>query len=100
MEFISAGLTPRRWAEVLWRGVAWDEHADTARIAVAFDSLAGKVTRWPSPAEWRDHLPARRLVAALPPVVLTEAQCEANIRRLHAIVGGLGIESNREDEQP
>ena len=100
MEFIGAGLTPRRWAEVLWPGIAWDEQADTGRIAAAFDALAGKVTRWPSPAEWRQHLPPRRLVSALPPVVLTEAQREANMRRLHAIVGGLGIPTNREDNQP
>lgn len=59
--------TAKVWAQALWPGRAWDEHLDAARIGEAFRMLALHETRWPTPAVFLRHLPARAPKKALPP---------------------------------
>lgn len=73
------------WISALWAGRDWTE-ADAPRIHQGFVTLARDAVRWPSPAELRHRLPARRPAPGLPPPALTPEQRSANLARLRTII--------------
>lgn len=58
--------TAKVWVHALWPGRAWDEEADAPRIGEAFRQITLCETRWPTPAVFLRHLPARAPVPQLP----------------------------------
>lgn len=53
--------------QALWPGRMWDERLDAERIGEAFRQIALHETRWPTPAVFLRHLPARAPQKSLPP---------------------------------
>lgn len=76
------------WIAALWAGRDWTE-ADAPRIHQGFVALARDATRWPSPAELRQRLPARRQEPGLPAPALTQEQRSANLAKLRDIIDGV-----------
>lgn len=52
--------TVAAWVEALTAGRLWDEGRDTPRIRAAFLNLMRNAKHWPSPADFREALPAIR----------------------------------------
>lgn len=77
--------TAKVWAQALWPGRAWDDALDAARIGEAFRRIALHETRWPAPAVFLRHLPARAPQAALPPLKPDPEQVRAIRERLAAL---------------
>jgi hypothetical protein len=77
------------WEAALWPDHAWDSALDPPRIAAAFRSLCRHSDRWPCPAQFLAHLPARR-----PPVRLTwqlsDEQRRANQQRIRELAASSG----------
>ncbi len=63
----TAEATAKVWAMALWPGRAWDEALDAERIGEAFRQITLHETRWPTPAVFLRHLPARAPQKSLPP---------------------------------
>jgi len=57
---MSLACTIYRWP------FAWSRESDLPRIRQMFQQAAGQCTRWPTPAELRQHLPPRPRPPALP----------------------------------
>lgn len=68
--------TAKVWAMALWPGRAWDEALDAERIGEAFRQIALHETRWPTPAVFLRHLPAREPQKSLPPPKPTDEEKE------------------------
>ena len=77
--------TAKVWTQALWPGRAWDERLDAARIGEAFRLIALHETRWPTPAIFLRHLPAREPQKSLPPPNPTEEERE----RARAIIADI-----------
>ena len=87
------GETARTWADALWPGRAWYD-TDAERIAEGFRRMAGAIEQWPAPAVFLRHLPARQPpanVLSLPAKATTDAEREANLARLNAMLREAGI---------
>lgn len=70
--------TAKVWGQSLWPGRDWDETRDAARIGEAFRQIALHETRWPAPATFLRHLPARAPQASLPaPAATAEDKARA-----------------------
>lgn len=93
--------TAKVWAQALWPGRAWIDEIDAARIGEAFRQITLHETRWPTPAVFLRHLPARAPQKSLPPPRPTVEERE----RARAILAGIGdmlkrkgvIDAPRED---
>lgn len=77
--------TAKVWSQALWPGRAWDESLDAERIGETFRQIALHETRWPTPAVFLRHLPARAPQKSLPPPPATEEERA----RARAILAGL-----------
>lgn len=56
-------LTCVTWVEVLYATRPWDEALDSGRLRTAFTELARLSERWPAPAQLKQHLPPRPVLA-------------------------------------
>ena len=81
--------TAQVWVQALWPTRAWAQDLDNARIGEAFRQITLNETRWPAPAVFLRHLPARAPVAALPAPKLSAAEKEANKARLAKMIAQL-----------
>lgn len=52
--------TVMAWVEALCANRAWDQARDTPRIRAGFVALMGKTSRWPTPGELLEAMPAIR----------------------------------------
>lgn len=60
-------LTATAWIQALWSAnIDWQEPLDSHRLHRAFNDLAVRALRWPSPRVLLDHLPSRPQPRALP----------------------------------
>jgi hypothetical protein len=78
--------TGRAWLRACWGMAGWDEAADTWRMRAAFDSLARNRDTWPAPRHWREAMPGRRALAALPAPEMTAEQRAANQARVRGML--------------
>lgn len=78
--------TAKVWALALWPGRAWCEQLDSERIGEAFRQITLHETRWPTPAVFLRHLPARAPQKSLPPPKQTAEERE----KARAILAGIG----------
>lgn len=80
-------LTATAWVHALWEAapVAWQEAPDSGRLYRAFNDLAVKSHRWPSPKAVLEHMRPRPEAAALPPPrAQLSAEMRARLRQLGA----------------
>lgn len=68
--------TAKVWVQALWSDRLWDERLDDPRIGEAFRSIVVHETRWPTPAAFLRHLPARPEPPRLEPPKPTPEQRE------------------------
>ncbi len=80
------------WCEALETGRTLDRDIDTPRIRAAFSALVRDSRRWPAPRHFLDALPARPSLPALPRM-LSDAEREAGMRRLEAIIATLDLKA-------
>lgn len=66
--------------------IVWNEELDRQRLTDAFLALAGQSTRWPSPAQLRLVLPARRYPKALPEPDYPPEKARANLEKIKEMI--------------
>ncbi|MHB9021324.1 MAG: hypothetical protein ACYC3A_05815 [Halothiobacillus sp.] len=74
------------WVESLWPMKNWTKNQDQARIEAAFIMLMRTSERFPAPTAWLRTLPERAPQAKLPPPKMSEAQRQANLARVRALI--------------
>ena len=83
----TVGGTARAWADAFWFAPkAWDQDLDAPRIAAAFRMIGHCLERFPSPKAILEAMPSRPPQPALPEPELSEAQRQANLRRIAQIM--------------
>lgn len=84
--------TVKLWVEDLWRRrcSVWTE-ADLPRLQAAFRKLRTDRRRWPQMVDFLEAVPDPQpsTAPALPARALSDADCEANARRIDEIIGAM-----------